>query len=160
ARAMIKMRSVEMMQPIFSGNFVPATTPTVTIIPRNVGLILGFYIKVVHTISNGSTVQLNLTDFGPLNALAQIQFNDLNNVTRIQSSGWHIGLINSVKHRRPFGSTLVQTTGIDSPTKYGDNFTSDISASATIAASGTGTVTMWYFVPLAYSNDDLRGAVY
>jgi len=160
ARAAIRARAVRMRQPIFSGNFVPATTPQVTIVPRNIGLILGFFVKVVHTVNNGSGVQINLTDFGPANALAQIQFQDLQNVTRIQTPGWHMAFVNSVKTRRPFGAALVKSTGIDSPIDYGSNFSGQISANATIAASASGTVTMWYWVPLAYSEDDLRGAVY
>lgn len=161
ARAAIKARSVLMTQPIFTATgIVPATTPQIQVQPRNVGLILGFWVKVVHTVSNGSAVQINLTDFGPANALSQIVFNDLNNTTRIQDPGWHVALINSVKGRRPFGSAILKATGADWPVNYGSNFTGQISAPTSIAAAGTGTVTMWYYVPLAYSNDDLRGSVY
>lgn len=160
ARATIKARSVYMEQQIFSGNFVPATQPQVTVIPRNIGLITGFFIKVVHSISNGSGVQINPTDFANANALAQVQFNDLNNVTRIQTPGWHLHFINSVKARRPYGTALVHTTGIDSPINYGSNWTQQISNTGNIAASGTGTMTMWYYCPLAYSEDDFRGIIY
>jgi len=98
---------------------------------------------------------------GPANVLSQVQFNDLNNNTRIQTPGWHINFINSVKSRRPFLTSLVRTTGIDSPINYGANWTAaDITAPATIAAAGNGSVVMWYYVPLAYTEDDLRGAVY
>jgi hypothetical protein len=132
----------------------------VNVVPRNVGLIKGFWVKVVATVTNGSAQQINLTDFGPANIFSQVQFNDLQNNTRIQTTGWHINLINTVKGRQPFGAALVRTTGFDSPINYGSNWTGQISAPAFIAAAGSGTVTMWYFVPLAYSEDDLRGAVY
>lgn len=160
ARAAIKNNAVKMQQLLTSGNIVPANTPVLTINPRNVGLLLGFWAKITHTISNGSGVQLDLTDFGPANALAQIQVQDFNNVTRIQTSGWHLNFVNSVRGRRPMGSSLVRTTGLDTPVNYGDNWTGQISAPATIAASGSGTVTMWYWIPLAYSDDDLRGSIY
>lgn len=160
ARNAIKARAIRMTQPIFSGNFNPANTPQVTVNPRNVGLIKGFWVKVTHTISNGSAVQINLTDFGPANALSNVQFNDLNNITRINTPGWHVAFVDSAKSRRPFGSAMVQTTGFDAPTKYGSNWTQQISAPATIAAAGTGTVIMWYWVPLAYGEDDLRGSVF
>jgi len=160
ARAAIKQQSVKMSQPIFNGAFVPSNTPNYTVIPRNVGLIKGFYVQVTHTVSNGSGVQIDLTDFGPANALNQIQFNDLNGVTRIQCPGWYLAFVNAVKARRPFGSSLVRTTGFDSPINFGSNFGGQISAPATIASMGTGTVTMWYWVPLAYGDDDLRGSIY
>lgn len=166
ARAAIKARAVKMTQNIFgqsysvnSGNLAVAT-PQVTVNPRNVGLVKGFWVKIVSTITNGSAVQLNLSDFGPANTLSQVQFNDLNNNTRMQTAGWHLHLINSIKSRRPFDTALVRTTGFDSPINYGSNFIGQISAPATIPAGGSGTVTMWYWVPLAYSDDDYRGAVY
>lgn len=160
ARAAIKARSVLMRQQIFSGTVTPANTPTLTINPRNVGLILGFWVKVVATVNNGSAVQINPTDLANANVLAQIQFNDLQNNTRIQTPGWHLNMVNTIKSRRVFGTSLVRTTGFDSPINYGNNFTAEISNSGNIAAAGNGTMTMWYWVPLAYTHDDLRGSVY
>lgn len=164
ARSAIKARSVRMLQAIFSQTVTPANNPTLTINPRNVGLLMGFWVKVVATVHNGSGVQIDLSDFGPANTLAQVQFNDLSNNTRIQTTGWHLNFINTWKTRRAFASALVKATGEDSPINYGANWTT-ISAPATIAAAGDGTVTMWYYVPLAYNPDspnqpDFRGAVY
>lgn len=167
ARAAIKQRSVKMEQQIQSTALtasgtqnISQTQPVLNVIPRNVGLIKGFWVKLSATITNGSAVQIDRTDFGPANLLSQIQFNDLNNNTRIQTTGWHIAFLNAIKARRPFGAALVATTGEDSPINYGSNWTQQISAPATIAAAGTGTVIMWYWVPLAYGDDDYRGAVY
>lgn len=173
ARAAIKSKAVRMEQQIFSSTFtasgtqnISQTQPIVNVIPRNVGLILGFWVNVAATVTNGSGVQIDRTDLNASNLLTQIQFNDLNNNTRIQTTGWHVGFINSMKARRPFGTALVYATGFDDPIKYGSNFSTaylngEIAAPATIAAtSGTGTVNMWYWVPLAYSDSDYRGAVY
>lgn len=161
ARNLIRALSIKMQQQISSqSGIVPALQPSVTILPQMVGLVKGFWVQVIHTIDNDSGVQIDLTDFGPANALAQIQFQDLQNNTRIQTSGWHLAFINSVKARRPFGSSLVRSTGFDSPINYGDIFSGGIAADATIAASASGTVTMWYWVPLAYSDEDLRGSIY
>jgi hypothetical protein len=177
ARSAIKARSVRMLQQIFSQTVVPANQPTLTINPRNVGLICGFWVKVVSTVHNGSAVQVDLSDFGPANSLSQIQFNDLSNNTRIQTTGWHLNQINSWKAKRVFASSLIgvggtdtgdATTGSapgqDSPINYGSNWIT-IRAPKTIAAGADATVTMWYYVPLAYNPDnpqqpDLRGAVY
>lgn len=167
ARAMIKARAVAMEQNIFQVAFTASGTnnlsnsqPVVTVNPRNVGLIKGFWVKISATITNGSAVQIDATDFGPSNILSQIQFNDLQNNTRIQTAGWHVAFLNSLRFRRPFGTSLIRGTGIDSPIDYGNNFAQQISMPATIAAAGTGTVIMWYWVPLAYTEDDLRGAVF
>lgn len=166
ARASIKARAVKMTQQIQSTSFTAASgnisgvQPVVTINPRNVGLILGFWVKVAFNVHNGSAVQIDLSDFGPSNVFSQIQFNDLNNNTRIQTTGWHLGFINSIKARRPFGTALVKTTGIDDPIGYGANFAAQIAAPATIAAGADGACVMWYWVPLSYSDSDLRGSVY
>lgn len=160
ARAAIKARAVLMRQQIFTQTVTPANTPTVTVNPRNVGLILGFWVKVVATVNNGSAVQINPTDLANANVLSQIQFNDLQNNTRIQTPGWHLNMVNTIKSRRVFGTSFVRTTGFDSPINYGANWTGDISNSGNIAAAGQGTMTMWYWVPLAYTHDDLRGCVY
>jgi len=183
ARSAIRARAVRMLQGIYNAAWNPTQQPTLTINPRNVGLINGFWVKVVATVANSSAAVMNLSDFGPANLLSQIQFNDLSNNTRIQTPGWHVAMLNSWKTRRAFVSALTSYSGKnsgtqlstaggigeDSPINYGSNFTT-ISAPATIAAisgstPGTGTITMWYYVPLAYNPDnpqtpDLRGAVY
>lgn len=177
ARYAIKARGVRMLQSIYSQTIVPANNPTITINPRNVGLINGFWVKVVATVANASGETANLTDFGPANVLSQIQFNDLSNNTRIQTTGWHLSFINSWKARRAFCSALIGTGGTntglqittqepaeDDPVNYGSNWTVN-SAPATIGTGTSGTVTMWFWVPLAYNPDnpqvpDLRGAVY
>jgi hypothetical protein len=186
ARSAIKAKAVLMTQQIFSQTYgsgtgtvdVSSFQPQVNIIPRNVGLIKGFWVKIVATIKNpDSTDTSDLTDFGAANLLSQIQFNDLNNNTRIQTSGWHLAFINAIKARRPFGMSLISDgvfpstpggtqTGMQTPINYGASWVAQISAvgstppATAIAAGDTGTVTMWYWVPLAYSDDDLRGAVY
>jgi len=139
---------------------ISQSQPVVNHIPRMVGLIRGFYVKIAATITNGSAVQIDLTDFGPSNLLSQIQFTDLQNNQRVQTTGWHIAFLNSVKQRRPYGSAFVRTTGFDDPINFGSNWTGQIQAPATIPAAGTASVIMWYYVPLAYSDKDLRGAVY
>lgn len=182
ARQAIRSRGVRRNQVIFDQTFNSPIPPTITVQPRNVGLVMGFWVKVVATITNQATGStLTLSDFGPANILSQLQLNDLQNNTRIQDTGFHLNLINSWKSKRPFAAALIgvdgtntgdQTTGvapaIDSPINYGSNFTT-ISAPSTIAAhssvDGSGVVTMWYYVPLAYNPDnpstpDFRGAIY
>jgi len=159
ARQLIKLMSIKRIQSIANINYDPTKNNRQIINPQNVGLIRGFWVQVTHTVSNGSAVDIDLTQFGPANALSMIQFDDLNNVTRIQTPGWHLHLVNSCKARRPFGAAL-EHTATDSPIDYGANWINQISAPAQIAAGGVGTVIMRYWVPLVYGGDDLRGGVY
>jgi hypothetical protein len=175
ARAAIKAKAVKMTQLIFSQAYgaaanttdVSRSLPVINVIPRNVGLIKGFYVQLIATINNRAGETANLTDLGPANLVQQFQFNDLNNNTRIQTTGWHIAFLNAIKARRPYGTALIRggsfstTGGFDSPINYGNNFAGEISAASTVASdTDTTVVTMWWWVPLAYSDDDLRGAVY
>lgn len=179
ARSLIKAKAVPMLQQIFSQTYgaaanatdVSSTQPVVNVIPRNVGLIRGFWVKAVIIYNNQSGQTATLSDFGPANILSQIQFNDLNNNTRIQTTGWHVDFINSIKARRPFGAAIIRggsgstTGGTDSPVNYGSVFGSTYityapQTIASAAAANVSTVTMWWYVPLAYSPDDLRGSVY
>jgi hypothetical protein len=167
ARSLINALAVPREQIISTQSFanvnsqnLAVTTPVINITPRMVGLIRGFIVKCQFTINNGSGVQIDLTDFGPANLLSLIQFQDLANNTRIQTPGWHIAFLNTAKQRRPYGTALIHGTGFDDPINFGSNMAGQISAPATIPAGGSGVVTMWYYVPLSYSEKDLRGAIY
>lgn len=160
---MINAKAVRMTQQIFSQTFVPANAPVVNIPPRNVGLIMGFWVKVQATIANatGGGVAITPTDFGAANLLSQIQFTDLNNLVRHQTSGWHLNFLNSIKGRVPYGSALLNNTmdGINVSGAYGSNWLV-INEPASIADTASAVVTMWYYVPLAYTDGDYRGAVF
>jgi P3 major capsid protein len=163
ARSMIAAQSVRMIQQIYGTTVVPANQNVINVIPRNVGLIMGFWVKVVSTIHNatGGGTGIVATDFGAANLLSQVQFTDLNNNVRIQTSGWHLNYVNTVKGRMPYGSALL-TTAIDGNAgiagEYGSNWT--VNSQPNIADGADGTVIQWYYVPLAYSDGDYRGAVY
>jgi hypothetical protein len=161
ARNAIKAKAIKRCYQIFSGTFVPANTPQITVNPQNVGLLRGFYVQVTLNVTNGSAVAINLSDFGPANSIAQFQFQDLQNNSRIQCPGWAVAFNNTVRTPPlPFGAAILHTTGMDAPTNYGNIFAGQISAPSSIAAAGTGTVIMWYYVPIAYSDVDLRGAIW
>jgi len=98
------------------------------------------------------------TQFGAANLIQQCRFDDLSNNTRIQTTGWHLNAINSAKSQRPYMS--VDLINTDYPVGYGEVFTADIAtAPATLTTAGT-TVAMLFWVPLAYSEVDLRGAMW
>jgi hypothetical protein len=163
ARQMVAASSVRMCQQIYSTTVTPATQPSINIIPRNVGLILGFWVKVKATFTAAAVTAITPTNFGAANLLSQIQFTDLQNNTRIQTPGWHLNFVNSVKGRSPYASALL-TTALDGNAgiagQYGSNWTVN-SQPASIAGGVTdATTTFWYYVPLAYTDGDYRGAIY
>lgn len=160
ARQIILMNAANMLQIISSGSITnPGSSANViNVSPRLVGLAKRFIVKLTATVQNTDAVNdLTLTQLGPANLLSAVQFNDLSNNIRIQTTGWHLHMISSAKRQGCFGASYVN----DSPINFGSNF-NVISAPQSIPAGGsnTGTVNMFYEVPLSYSDTDLRGAIY
>lgn len=163
--ALILKQGEDMTQPIASGSLVPnGSNNTVNVPMRLVGLTRGFIVKIVATFSNTSTSHTGvLTEFGPANIVSNFTVTDLDNYQRVNTSGLHINALNSIKEGFPFGAAILQSA-TDSPVAYGDNY-GVISATTPIpedadSTPGTGTVQMYYWVPLAYGKRDLRGALY
>jgi len=156
ARGLILANSLQMTQQIFSAAYAPATQNVIVVNPRNVGLIKGFIVEINGSITNnGMTTAATRTGFGMANALTNIQFNDLNNIVRINTSGRHIAMLNNVRSGAAYGGAYAPTY----PATLGANFTVQ-SAPATIAAGATSAVRFIYWIPIAYASDDLRGAIY
>lgn len=151
----------DMTQPVASGNFVPnGNNNTVNIPMRQVGLTRGFIVKITAVFTNtDGSVACALTDLGAANIVSNFTMTDLDNYQRINTTGWHMAMLNTGKEGFPFGSALL-STAFNGTSKYGDNF-SVVTAPATVAISGgTATVNMYYWVPAAYGKRDLRGAIY
>lgn len=156
ARNFLLSQAFDVKQQVDSQTFVPSARNVYDVSGTNVGIVKGFVLKVVAKIKNNSaTEEASLTSFGPANLLKQVTYYDPNNQRHIETSGWHIALVNTIKGQKPFGSS----TPTDSPIKYGDNY-DIIDAPATIAAGASATVVMHYWIPLAYSDTDLSGAVF
>jgi hypothetical protein len=154
-RAAVLGYGQKMSQIIASGTVTPATTPVINIPPRNVGLILGFIVKITGGVTNGAVDAAAITGLGSSNIVNNFTFTDLNNVQRINTSGSHIALLNSARQGFGFGGAYAPNL----PMGYGNNW-APFAGSSTLAANATGTLTHTYYVPLAYSANDLRGAVY
>lgn len=157
ARQLLLAKSVLMKQQIAQATIANSSSVQVNVPTQNVGLITGFLVKIVAQITNpaaGSTAY-NLTPNGPANLLQNVIFTDLQNYQRINTYGWHLSVVKSLRQKSPFGSS----TPTDSPMGYGSNWTV-IKAPSTIAVNTTGTITMYFWVPCAFSNDNLTGAIY
>lgn len=169
ARQAVIRQGVDMWLPISSqvlsaaNNQGPGTV--INIPPRNVGLIKRFLIEVRGQITAASA--LTRTVFGGANFFSNITFTDLSNQQRINTTGWHLIAVSTAKRRRPFGSCAVldfapstnrpDTSGI-SPYGYG-NTDGAIYCPPTVPIGGDA-LQLFFEVPLAYTDHDLRGSVY
>jgi hypothetical protein len=161
ARQAIVSQAIRKTQRIFSTSGINLANQNVFVVnPRNAGLIIGFWVELTMTITNvdADAGDLTLSAIGAANVLQRIQFQDLSNNTRIDTTGWHLHFVNTAKNNAPF---LAARTNSGYPVNYGNNFTDLMQATTPIAQNGgTGTVRVMYFVPLAYNSQDLRGSVY
>lgn len=155
ARARCVNEGIRMVQPIFSLTFSPGSQQTVNVPPRFVGLILGFIVEITATFANATGGAATRTQMGGYNLLRQVTLTDLNNQQRINTTGWHLGLMNSARQGYVFGSAYAPNVG----SNYGNNWVVQTTPS-TIADSASGAVSQMFFVPCSYSFTDLRGAIY
>jgi hypothetical protein len=179
ARQAVLFNSIEALALIASQSGLnPASQNVVNITPRNVGLIRGFYVHVATTFNTGITTTLTRSTLGPANLLSLVTFNDLSNQQRINCQGWYLPTLDTQRRRnQSFSSELATGTpasaasGVDTPLGFSANFTSNfanaavntpiMSCPATIAPSQNNqTIDMWYYIPLSYTDRDLRGAIY
>jgi len=155
-RSAILSNGVSRLQQLYSQNVDTASqNGPINIAPNNVGVIRGFLVKITGQFKNNGASPATLTQWGLANLLSQIQFQDFSNVTRINTTGWHLNLLNSVKNSMPFGAAYAPNVSVG----YGNNWGLQ-STGATIAAGATSNYNAYFYVPLAYSKLDLRGAVY
>lgn len=153
-RQAVVNRAIKITQPLLSQSAAITTQSVFNFIPRNVGLLLGFYVLVSVNMLNASGTS-NITNYGTANLLSNVTFTDFNNYQRVNAPGWYVHLINTIKDRRPFG---IANTLTSSTVAYGSNITV-AKAPATLSTSGQ-LVQHAYYIPVAYSEWDLRGAIY
>lgn len=158
ARQLILANAVDRFQQIFSQTASASSVNGLfNVQPRNVGLIRGFMVEVIASVTNSAGGTATLTNFGAANLLSGITLTDLQNNVRVQTQGWHLHAINTARAMKPFGIGFAVPA--NPAVKYGTTW-GEISAPATIAASGTGTVAMRYYVPVTYGPQDLRGGIF
>lgn len=122
---------------------------------RNVGLVKRLTIELKGTITAGAVSTQTLQAQGLSNLISNVQYYDLANNTRVNTSGWHLTYIASVKRRRPWGAAATTDTGFG----FGNNFSIN-TAPATITANNNTTFTALFEVPFVRMDNDLRGAIF
>jgi hypothetical protein len=164
-RAALLAQAIEMKQVIFSGTLSTAQAAgnaPINIVPRAVGLVKKFILEISGTANNTDGANTaNISDIGLDNLLAPsngIVFTDLQNNVRIQTAGWHLGRVFKAKHRWGMADALLSTAlvqaGVD-----GNIF--PITVAPTGIVHGTSAAFAYTIeIPISYSDEDLRGAVY
>lgn len=158
-RSAVLNQSVNMLQQVFSTtlNAPPASIAPILVVPRNVGLIKKFIIEISGTVHNADANTATLTQFGLANLIQQLQFTDLNNNQRINTAGWHLSMLSTAKYKRPYAAGWAVET--DEMSGYGEIFPI-LAAPSPGAGVGSTAFRAQFEVPLAYNDDDLRGAVF
>lgn len=122
--------------------------------PKLAGLIRGFYLQIDFSLTNTGASAAARTQGGVFNALSNVQFIDPANITRINAPGWALEAVASSKSGTPFGGAVAPNL----PAGYGSNYNVNSLASS-IAAAGTEAGRVIYYIPVAYSDTVLDGAV-
>lgn len=156
-RRQVLSQAVKRKQQIASVTFNPANGNIYTCNTiLAVGLLLRFYVEVICTyaeLGGGGTAVV--TDFAAMNSLSNIQFTDLQNNQRHNATGLQFALTQSFKDKLPFvgAQEYAQSEG-----NFGANW--DLAYATPPTTEATGSSRVVYEIPIAYSDDDLRGAIY
>lgn len=148
--------SVDMWQqlnPILPSAIGPGSVITIQL--RNVGLVKRLVVEMAATVT-ATTSDQTLTPLGLANLVSNVTFIDLGNNTRINSTGWHLNVVSSVKRRRVF----VAAYASDTPNGFGINNDLVMSAPTTITAGTSAQIRFILEVPFVKNNHDLRGAIF
>ena len=157
ARNMILANAREMYQQVgqvFIANPLAGGVPLpVTVQLRNVGLVKRLVVKVTATVAQGAAENQILTQFGLSNIFSNVNVTDLSNYQRINTTGWHLHFLASLRRQAAYGAAFLN----DGPVNIGSNFAVNSSPAVVTAAK---PISFYYELPLAYSDTDLRGAIY
>jgi P3 major capsid protein len=171
ARIAVLQGALNMWQPIFATTLTSPAYGTVLNVPvRQIGLTKRFLIKVQFTVAQSAAETQTLTKLGPANIFSNVTLNDLSNYTRVNTTGWHLFMLQCMKQAFFTGPAGQGKTDFQpAPSVFGSAYTNDspiqakagaavINAPATVTTAQSGT--MYFEVPVSYSDADLRGAIY
>lgn len=168
-RSAVLGTAIEMIQQINSQTIAAPTAGNnvVNIVPRNVGLIKKFIVEISGTFNNTDGANASTaTQYGLANVLSNVTFSDLNNNQRINTSGLHLAILKQVKHRSTDPSSAPISTSQSDALVQGEFVASGTAPNFGVIAyplpaHGVSAPFRAVFeIPLAYSDNDLRGAIY
>jgi hypothetical protein len=123
------------------------------ILLNNVGLNTKIIVELSGTLGPAAAETLNRTPLGLANLLSNITLTDLNNVQRVNTTGWHLHLLATARNRGAFAAAFQN----DGPSQIGSNFLVQNAPAAIVANTA---FRFFYEIPLAYHDTDLKGAIY
>jgi hypothetical protein len=133
--------------------FVSGQATTINIQPIPVGLITKFTLVITANVAQAAAETLTRTTLGGANFLSQVVVTDYNNLTRHNTAGWHLDKIATARRATIFG----QAYTTDTTNGYGAQYNI---CSAPASITTVQTMYQVYEIPLAYSDTDLRGAMF
>jgi P3 major capsid protein len=156
AQAAVLAIAQPMVQQVYQTNIAAANAAQGQIlnIPLNpVGLNTKLTVEVTFTLAQAAAETLNRTQFGLANFFSNIALTDLSNYQRVNTAGWHLSMLAHLRRQMIFGGAYLT----DAPQNTGSNWA---------VCNGPAAVTagvlcrMFFEIPLAYHEYDLRGAIY
>lgn len=169
-RNLVLSMAVDMEQALPSQNIPGTVTNNNNVLNfnlRNVGLVKRLIVEISGTYNNtDGALAATPTVMGLANLLSNVTLTDLNNNQRINTIGPHLALIKQVKHKTTDPSSAPVTTA-QSDAMVGGEFVAAAAAPNfpvivyPLPAFGASAAFRAVFeVPIAYSDEDLRGAMY
>jgi hypothetical protein len=141
-----------MSQTISGTNTAQGQTITFNLI--NVGLQTKITVEVQGTLTAPAGETITKTPWGLANIFSQVVLTDLSNIQRINTTGIHLFALATLRNRSAFGATFTN----DSPVGMGSNYVVNDGPATLVNASAN--FRMFFELPLAYHDNDLRGAIY
>jgi hypothetical protein len=169
-RAAVLAYAIEMTQPLPSQNVagtITANNNQFTFNLRNVGLVKKLIVEISGTFNNtDGALASTATAYGLANLIQNATLLDLNNNARISTIGAHLAMLKQVKHKTTDPSSAGVSTA-QSDAMVGGEFVAAAAAPNfpvivyPLPAFGVSSAFRAVFeVPVCYSDDDLRGAMY
>lgn len=159
AQALVLAVARPMIQPTLAQNIAGSNTAqgqTISFNLNNVGLQTKITVEVQGTLTAAGAETLTRTPWGLANIFTQVVVTDLSNIQRINTTGLHLYALATLRNRSAYGATFLN----DAPVAMGSNFLVNDGPAAMNAASGAQNFRMFFELPLAYHDQDLRGAIY
>lgn len=163
ARNAVLATAIDMEQPIFQTTLLGTIPGQVINIPvRNVGLIKKLTVSIAFDITPVGVEMHTLTPFGLANVLSNVTFTDLSNQQRINTTGWHLHFLAAARRQSIYGAAYASDSPAPGtvlvPWGIGSNFR--VVYSPPVVVGAVAHCQMFYEIPIAYSDYDLRGAIY
>jgi hypothetical protein len=111
----------------------------------NVGITTGLVLDVIASVTIGTAIA-TAGNKAPYTLLTRVRLTDFDGTDRVNVSGFQLYMINSVRVKAPYGVN-------------NGSLASTLAMPVTPTAIGTANIEFQIRVPLAYSSQDLRGAL-